>query len=234
MAEYLAKSEDLTAVADAIRAKGGTDAQLTFPDGFVGAVQAISAGTTITDGIVVKARNADGEATEVDIYGEIIYPFSLGANVSPIYKWFGRKVTKANLMSDVVEIKSGAFDQNELEEIHIPNTCSTFGANQFRYNNHLKNVKCDGAIHFTSQNGLYMFYGDKPTLQTVVLGSIGHSVTATQNDMFMGDYSNLTLTIYTDSPNADDVLSKFRNGAKQSTIIIKDSTTGETLVTSTP
>ena len=35
MAEYLAKSEDLTAVADAIRAKGGTDAQLTFPGGFV-------------------------------------------------------------------------------------------------------------------------------------------------------------------------------------------------------
>ena len=44
MAEYLAKSEDLTAVADAIRAKGGTDAQLTFPDGFVGAVQAITTG----------------------------------------------------------------------------------------------------------------------------------------------------------------------------------------------
>lgn len=44
MAEYLAKSEDLTAVADAIRAKGGTDAQLTFPDGFVGAVQAIATG----------------------------------------------------------------------------------------------------------------------------------------------------------------------------------------------
>ena len=41
MAEYLAKSEDLTAVADAIRTKGGTDAQLAFPAGFVSAVQAI-------------------------------------------------------------------------------------------------------------------------------------------------------------------------------------------------
>ena len=191
-------------------------------------------GIQVTDGIVVKARNADGEATEVDIYGEIIYPFTLGANVASIYKWFGRKVIKANLMSSVVEIKSGAFDQNELEEIHIPNTCSTFGTNLLRYNNHLKNVKCEGAINFTSQNGLYMFYGDKPTLQTVVLGSIGHSVTAARNDMFMGNYSNLTLTIYTDAPNANDVLSKFRNGAKQATIIIKDSASGETLVTSTP
>ena len=191
-------------------------------------------GATITDGIVVKTRNADGEATEVDVYGEIIYPFTVGANVSSAYKWFGRKVTKVNLKSDVVEIKTEAFAYNALEEIHIPNTCSTFGTNLLRYNNNIKNVKCDGAINFTSQNGLYMFYGDKPTLQTVVLGSIGHSITAARNDMFMGDYSNLTLTIYTDEPNANDVLSKFRNGAKQATIVIKDSTSGETLVTSTP
>lgn len=72
MAEYLAKSEDLTAVADAIRAKGGTDAQLTFPDGFVGAVQAILTGATITDGIVVKERDADGYATVIDFYGTAI------------------------------------------------------------------------------------------------------------------------------------------------------------------
>lgn len=72
MAEYLAKSEDLTAVADAIRAKGGTDVQLTFPDGFVGAVQAIPTGATITDGIVVKERDADGYATVIDFYGTAI------------------------------------------------------------------------------------------------------------------------------------------------------------------
>ena len=73
MAEYLAKSEDLTAVADAIRAKGGTDAQLTFPGGFVGAVQAIPTGTTITDGIVVTSRDAEGYATVVDFYGTEIH-----------------------------------------------------------------------------------------------------------------------------------------------------------------
>ena len=60
MAEYLTNTADLTAVADAIRAKGGTSAQLAFPDGFVSAVQAIegapdlqivvtaSAGVTVT------------------------------------------------------------------------------------------------------------------------------------------------------------------------------------------
>lgn len=60
MAEYLTNTADLTAVADAIRTKGGTSAQLAFPDGFVSAVQAIegapdlqivvttSAGATVT------------------------------------------------------------------------------------------------------------------------------------------------------------------------------------------
>lgn len=44
MANYLANSDDLTAVANAIRAKGGTDAQLTFPAEFVSAIQAIKMG----------------------------------------------------------------------------------------------------------------------------------------------------------------------------------------------
>lgn len=41
MAEYLTNTADLTAVADAIRAKGGTSEQLVYPTGFVSAIQAI-------------------------------------------------------------------------------------------------------------------------------------------------------------------------------------------------
>ena len=44
MAEYLTNTTDLTAVADAIRAKGGTAAQLVYPSGFVSAIQAIETG----------------------------------------------------------------------------------------------------------------------------------------------------------------------------------------------
>ena len=46
MAEYLTNTADLTAVADAIRAKGGTAAQLVYPAGFVSAIQAIETGIT--------------------------------------------------------------------------------------------------------------------------------------------------------------------------------------------
>lgn len=46
--EYLTNTADLTAVADAIRAKGGTAAQLVYPSGFVSAIQAIQAGAVET------------------------------------------------------------------------------------------------------------------------------------------------------------------------------------------
>ena len=44
MSNYIATDTDLTAVADAIRTKGGTSAQLEFPGGFVDAIGAISTG----------------------------------------------------------------------------------------------------------------------------------------------------------------------------------------------
>ena len=46
MAEFLTFETDLTAVANAIRAKGGTSAQLVYPSGFVSAIQAIQTGIT--------------------------------------------------------------------------------------------------------------------------------------------------------------------------------------------
>lgn len=43
---WLTDTTDLTAVADAIRAKGGTNKLLVYPDGFVSAIQAIETGIT--------------------------------------------------------------------------------------------------------------------------------------------------------------------------------------------
>lgn len=110
MAEYLAKSEDLTAVADAIRAKGGTDAQLTFPGGFVGAVQAIPAGTTITDGIVVKERDADGYATVVDFYGQQICIEQFGCQYEADNPF--RRLVKVNAKNAITAIGPRAFQNN--------------------------------------------------------------------------------------------------------------------------
>ena len=74
MAEYLVQSESITAVADAIREKGGTTAPLSFPAGMTEAVRGIpSGGTDISLGLTaatvgqtvkVKAVDADGKPTE--------------------------------------------------------------------------------------------------------------------------------------------------------------------------
>ena len=44
MAEYLVQGESITAVADAIREKGGTTAPLSFPEGMAEAVRNIQSG----------------------------------------------------------------------------------------------------------------------------------------------------------------------------------------------
>lgn len=74
MAEFLVKGTSLTAVADAIREKGGTTAPLSFPAGMAEAVRGIpSGGTDISLGLTaatvgqtikVKAVDTDGKPTE--------------------------------------------------------------------------------------------------------------------------------------------------------------------------
>lgn len=74
MAEYLVQGESITAVADAIREKGGTTAPLSFPAGMAAAVRGIpSGGTDISLGLTaatvgqtvkVKAIDAEGKPTE--------------------------------------------------------------------------------------------------------------------------------------------------------------------------
>lgn len=64
MAKYLVNDTSLTAVADAIRTKGGTSEALSFPDGFVSAVEGIQAGGGDVDPISVARSILDKSITE--------------------------------------------------------------------------------------------------------------------------------------------------------------------------
>ena len=55
MAEYLTNTAELTAVANAIREKGGTSEQLACPDGFVSAIQAIQTGAPLQIAVTTNA-----------------------------------------------------------------------------------------------------------------------------------------------------------------------------------
>lgn len=78
MAEYLVQGASLTAVADAIREKGGTTAPLSFPAGMAEAVRNIQSGggdlSAIDVYIADFTSNADLTVTAgaVDKYARIV------------------------------------------------------------------------------------------------------------------------------------------------------------------
>ena len=65
MAEYLTNTTDLTAVADAIRTKGGTSAPLVYPDGFVTAIQSIDTTGGLKPATVTITSSASGDTGNV-------------------------------------------------------------------------------------------------------------------------------------------------------------------------
>lgn len=70
MADYLTTDTELTSIADAIRAKGGTSESLTYPAGYVSAIEAIPTG--------------GGGATEYTIQGELRELYGIRERLFPI------------------------------------------------------------------------------------------------------------------------------------------------------
>ena len=89
MSDYRVKDTDLESVANAIRTKGGTGASLSFPEGFVSAVQNIptGGGTTLIAKSVTEngtynasSDNADGYSSvsvAVPILFEYVYTYTV-------------------------------------------------------------------------------------------------------------------------------------------------------------
>ena len=76
MTEYLTNTTDLTAVANAIRAKGGTSAPLVYPDGFVSAIQSIDTTGGLKPATVTITSSASGDTGNV--HGMFIFTNSGG------------------------------------------------------------------------------------------------------------------------------------------------------------
>ena len=232
---------DLTAVANAIRTKGGTSTALAFPSGFVSAVEAIPSGggTTLTDGIMVKARNANGYITEVDKYGDC-GAYEFGAN-SVGYRDFpygyletvflhdcdslgdgafqNRFITRIDGLENIVSCGGHCFQSSGLETISLPSVTSV-GSTCFRQvyttckNIYLPVLSSMGSYIFQSSTGL----------ETVQIGSVGHPAPLTDSQPFYAcTQATLTITAYATGANVDTLLANYRRNATAATIVIKAS-----------
>lgn len=208
-------------------------------------------GGAITDGIVVRARDSEGYATEVDFYGTVVGNHQFG-DEDPAHCW--SRLETVNFKTAVTEIGNCAF-LNSIANIDIPKTVTKIGSGAFSSSKIVNVVIPYGCTFvnaaFANCKQMLTYLDERPAknsyytnsgqfynctaLTSVVLGSVGYAVIGMRGNMFSGcTQTGLTITIYTTGANADGYLSAIRNGATNATIIIKDSTTGETLVTSTP
>ena len=97
MSEYLVKSESLSAIADAIRARSGSTGALSFPDGFANEVAAIPSGDDWRFKAVIERAVT-----------EIILPSGLTKIGSYVfYEW--RDLTTISLPDGITSIGRDAF-----------------------------------------------------------------------------------------------------------------------------
>ena len=203
-------------------------------------------GATITDGIVVKARDAGGFPTEADVYGDI-YPFQFSYQGSYYHETIGwRSLNKLTLKSGQTVLKEGCFAylplvqlngiegitalaksclrNTKLVEINLPN--AVFGGLQepFSGNTALKRLYCPKLTGGLTL-GTYGFANGCTALEEAVLGSVGHTVTNSNsiNSFKNCTQSGLSITVFTNAANVDVLLANIRNGATNATIIIKAS-----------
>lgn len=123
MSIYLVDSADLTAVADAIRTKGGTSASLAFPQGFVDAVEAIETGggdTSVNDMLSDMAKK--------ELAGDIVLDPSVTTGLPP-YFFSGQKITSFSAPG-WTRLTSSYLFQNctELERVSLPNIVDLYAA----------------------------------------------------------------------------------------------------------
>lgn len=248
MSNYIVTDTELTATAEAVRQKGGTSTLIPWQagTGFADAVGAIpSGGATITDGIVVKARDANGFPTEVDVYGEL-YQCQFSYEGQYYHNTIGWKsLDKINLKSNqtnipdrcfsylpitqmtgtesIIQTEYGAFSYcKELTSVDFLPNLSTSGSDLFSNCTSLVSAYLPSLTYINGKN-YYSLFLSCTALQDVQIGSIGHGITYIKNGFRGCTQTGLTITAFTTDSYADTVVSNIRSGATNATIIIKAS-----------
>lgn len=237
MSKIVTDSQNYSDIADAIRAKGVSG---TFkPNEMADAIESISSGgAEITDGIVVKARDANGSIESIVVYGNT-GQYEIGASTM-FDTWTYGKLKTIELSDNCLTAAYRAFAMLPHLETFIGNNLSSIGIEIFRNCCNLKTLMLPKLITMEG----YFNFAYCSRLETCQIGSIGYQAPTSDRPFYDCTQAGLTITAYSSGARADAVLANYRNNATGATIIIKasENTTyggnsylaGETMITSTP
>ena len=154
--EYLTRKSELTSVANAIRAKGGTTAQLVYPDGFVSAIQDIQTGTKLKIIVTVKSG-----ATVTATKGSLsVSGTSVNGTCTLVVPEAGTWSVKATLNGQTSDTKSVTFKDSY--------TVSLFLASAVLNDNDWATIK---AVSDKGEGANYWSIGDRKAV--TVRGTVG-------------------------------------------------------------
>lgn len=201
-------------------------------------------GTTITDGIVIKARDTDGKPTAVTFYGDIPQNALGCVSHNSWESTLGASVTQI-IIKNATKIGAFAFTGSSITAVTIPDVVDVIG------DSILRNCKVDFDYTHENARGLYGYSGAatralnnaNPHLRNVILGGAGKPVTAIFKGSLCPLAANGVFTFFCIGDNVDAFLAEVRNIITTNTIVVKaaEPTTyngteyaaGDTIVTST-
>lgn len=235
-------------LAEAVTAKGVDTLPTASFDTIATNIGLISGGTEITDGIVVKQVNEAGYITEIDFYGDTVYPFQFGqgSNNTAGFMYLEKVNFKtpchtvsssgfaycrgegfaAPIPKEVTRVDSRAYGSTRYKSFDFPiSLTGRLSDNIISANTYAESFKAPGITSLATDggNGNGQFYSCT-NLKNVEIGSVGYGITNSRTWNFRNcTQSDLTITLYCAGSYADTLLSNIRSSATNATIIIKAS-----------
>ena len=180
----LVQDASLTSVANAIREKtGGTD-PLTFPSGFVSAIEGI---TTATEPYVEETFDAQSNLIRAVLHGYI---------VTATYMFYNsNKLASVSLPDGIILISHHAFENcTNLALTSLPNTVQTIGYYAFR--------NCASLAITSLPSGLIAIHGNAfQNCSSLSITSLPSGLDLIQNAAFQ-NCTNLTSIVFEGTPTS--------------------------------
>lgn len=201
----------------------------------------VSGGVSISDGVVVKTRDANGYPTDIDYYGQL-YPYSIGVARNDVDYYFG-KLENITFKSTITSIPANAFASacrrgNGLGALTFPDVVSV-GNSAFGGSNS-NGIKCTsltlpslettgntqgvfssnmlGEIYLpklttvAQNNNSYGIFRGANTMTYCQIGSVGYAAPDNIKIQFRDcTQSTLTICIYCLGSQVDSILSGLRD-----------------------